>query len=310
MAYTADEESDHLLGNVSAAPKRSLLSRTRPSTQTCLILLMCSVNILALLIVLQDHKVKADCDNRSTYANLATNVRDTLHWNTEYSSSNETAVDSLWRDSIPWESGIIALTKQEAQRMSLPKSQPFPWDPQEKSIYIINAHHILHCVVRNQILNYTQGLRHVSIIRTNLDNGSLQRNLYISIHEYRHNTPQSITYPHILHCLDSIRLETICTADDTPRYIPPNAVHGFRPGDGQTRQCRDWTQLDAFVRQHDPCYRYICPGNGTVSNLERFKYCSANSEYLPRIREYFGLGGDWKGEGEERDSCTEALVGR
>ncbi|KAL4955393.1 hypothetical protein BDW69DRAFT_182590 [Aspergillus filifer] len=289
MTCTADEESDHLLGNVSAAPKRSLLSRTRPSTQTCLILLMCSVNILALMVVLQDHKVNANCDNRSTYANLPTNVRDTLHWNTEYSSNNETDVDSLWRGSIPWESGIIALTKQEAQAMNLPKSQPFPWDPQGKSIYIINAHHILHCV----------------------------RNLYISIHEYRHNTPQSITYPHILHCLDSIRLETICTADDTPRYIPPNAVHGFRPGDGQTRQCRDWTQLDAFVRQHDPCYRYICPGNETVSNLERFKYCSADSEYLPRIREYFGLGEVWtpglgsgKGEGEERDSCTEALVGR
>ncbi|KAL3429988.1 hypothetical protein BDV09DRAFT_200092 [Aspergillus tetrazonus] len=158
--------------------------------------------------------------------------------------------------------------------MDLPESQPFPWDPQEKT------------------------------------------NLYISIHEYRHNTPQSITYPHILHCLDSIRLETICTADDTTRHIPSDAVHGFRPGDGQTRQCRDWTQLDAFVRRHDLCYRYICPGNNTVSNLERFKYCPADSEYLPRIREYFGLGEDWvpglgSGEGageEERDFCAEALV--
>jgi hypothetical protein len=32
--------------------------------------------------------------------------------------------------------------------LGLPESQPFPWDPKEKSIYITNGHHNLHCIVR------------------------------------------------------------------------------------------------------------------------------------------------------------------
>lgn len=83
-------------------------------------------------------------------AKLNMNVRDTLHWNTQYSSDNHTLVDRLWQSEIPWESGIIALTNLEAQQMGLPESQPFPWDPRNKSIYIVNAHHILHCVVRGR----------------------------------------------------------------------------------------------------------------------------------------------------------------
>lgn len=75
------------------------------------------------------------------------NTEATLHWNTEYSSDNETSVHQKWMNEIPWESGIIALSKAEVKRFGLPESQPFPWDYEEKRIYIVNAHHILHCVV-------------------------------------------------------------------------------------------------------------------------------------------------------------------
>lgn len=75
--------------------------------------------------------------------------------------------------------------------------------------------------------------------------------------------------------------------------MPRNAIHGFRPGDGQQRRCRDWSQLEAFVQRHDPCYKYILPGNDEISNLERFKYCPNDSPYLPKIRAYFGYDDDW-----------------
>ncbi|RYP28521.1 hypothetical protein DL767_007200 [Monosporascus sp. MG133] len=51
----------------------------------------------------------------------------------------------------------------------------------------------------------------------------------------------------------------MCTADDTLRYVPLNSVHGYRPGDGQPRKCRDWS----------------------------------------KIREYFGYGDDWMPEPQE-----------
>ncbi|KAF3067451.1 hypothetical protein GL218_08634 [Daldinia childiae] len=209
----------------------------------------------------------------SPYLNLGHTQADTLWWNTEYSSENatDTRLNELWDTHIPWESGIIALTNEEARAMDLPESQPFPWDASRKRIYIVNAHHILHCV----------------------------RNIYISIQQYRTNTPQTINYPHILHCLDSLRVETICSADDTLRYVPLNSAHGFRPGDGQLRKCRNWSQVQEFVEAHDPCYRYLKPGDSKLSNLERFKFCPPDSEYIPKIRKYFGYGDDWTPQPQE-----------
>ncbi|KAK8062201.1 hypothetical protein PG997_014298 [Apiospora hydei] len=207
-------------------------------------------------------------DSLSPYLQLTYSQPDVLWWNTEYSSVNasEAELNKLWDSTIPWESGIIAIPNEEADRMGLPESQPFPWDSHRKKIYIMNAHHLLHCV----------------------------RNIYISIHQYRTNQEQTIRYEHILHCLDSLRVETMCTADDTPRYVPLNTAHnGYRPGDGQQRQCRDWNQVQEFVKAHDPCYRYLRPGDPDQSNLERFSFCPLDSEYLPKIRKYYGYDDDW-----------------
>lgn len=86
----------------------------------------------------------------------------------------------------------------------------------------------------------------------------------------------------------------MCTADDTLRYVPLNSDgHGFRPGDGQSRQCRDWEKVQEFVSDHDPCYQYMNPGDKELSNLQRFKFCPADSPYLPKIRKYFGYDNDW-----------------
>ncbi|RYP73135.1 hypothetical protein DL771_003771 [Monosporascus sp. 5C6A] len=209
----------------------------------------------------------------SPYLKLRYTQSSQLWWNTQYSDEEESGseLDKLWDASIPWESGIIALDNEEARVMDLPESQPFPWDGRRKSIYIVNAHHILHCV----------------------------RNIYISIQQYRTNKTQTISYPHILHCLDSLRVETMCTADDTLRYVPLNSAHGYRPGDGQPRKCRDWSKVQEFVEAHDPCYRYLNPGDKELSNLERFKFCPRDSQYLPKIRQYFGYGDDWVPEPQE-----------
>ncbi|KAI0102110.1 hypothetical protein GGR51DRAFT_295719 [Nemania sp. FL0031] len=204
----------------------------------------------------------------SPYIRLEYDQKETLWWTTSYSDEEaiEMELNRLWDTQIPWERGIIALGNDEARAMNLLESQPFPWDVSKKSRYIVNAHHLLHCV----------------------------RNLYISIHQYRTNVTQTINYPHILHCLDTLRAEVMCTADDTLRYVPLNKTHnGFRPGDGQQRKCRNWDQVQSFVEKHDPCYRYFKPGNTEISNLERFKFCPEESGYLPKIRSHFGYDDSW-----------------
>lgn len=77
---------------------------------------------------------------------LGFTVENEMWWNTNYSGSNESEVSDLWHNEIPWESGIIAIDKQQANVLGLPESQSFPWDV-TKGIYILNAHHVLHCIV-------------------------------------------------------------------------------------------------------------------------------------------------------------------
>lgn len=62
-----------------------------------------------------------------------------------------------------------------------------------------------------------------------------------------------------------------------------------RPGEGQLRTCRDWSQMEKYVTKHSGCYRY----DGDVPEIERWKFCPNDSKYLPKIREYFGLAEDW-----------------
>ena len=216
-------------------------------------------------------------------AGLQTNIERAFRWNTAYSGENGTEVERLWYEDIPWESGIMALENSEAEHMGLPRSQPFPWDAKHKSLYIVNGHHILHCVVGASFFIPS----HHFLLNVP------QRNLYISINEYRHHKAQSINFSHILHCLDTIRVETLCNADDTPRYVPLNGKEGLMPGEGQIRMCKDWDQLERWVQGHDSCYRYIEPGNDEISNLERFKYCANDSPYLPVIRKHFGYEDSW-----------------
>ena len=117
----------------------------------------------------------------------------------------------------------------------------------------------------------------------------MQRNLYISVTEYREGVSQSIPHAHIVHCLDTLRAEVMCTADDTPLYLPLNGA-GVRPGEGQNRICRDWDELQNWVDNHDPCFKDV---DSDTSILEKMKYCHKDSPYLPTIRNYFGFDESW-----------------
>lgn len=54
--------------------------------------------------------------------------------------------------------------------------------------------------------------------------------------------PQSLHFTHINHCLDALRQEIICNADDTPRYSALDQKMGTR--EGQHRMCKDWGKME------------------------------------------------------------------
>lgn len=183
------------------------------------------------------------------------------------SADNETEQNELWKNTN-YDRGSIALDDDYAQGMGLPRAQRFPWDS-SKGIYLINAYHNLHCVVRSVRL---------------IDNCTwkaltpIWKTLRTSLVEFRSDSPQSVPWLHLGHCLNVLRDEIMCNADETPRYT------GFQPnqksGLGQVRMCRDWKQLESWAQEHTACWRYV----GDISEpgfreLDRYRFCPEGSPY-------------------------------
>ncbi|CAF9905803.1 MAG: hypothetical protein ALECFALPRED_001351 [Alectoria fallacina] len=198
---------------------------------------------------------------KSLYAGLVPEIMSTYYEETGYNDpENQDHADALW-DSIDFDAGIVALSDDYAKEKNLPIAQRFPWDL-TKGIYLLNGHHHLHCL----------------------------KSIHNTILEYRRGVPQSRPVAHVSHCLDALRRQVICDADDTPRA----STREFSPntGVGQSRQCRSWERLESWAADHTACYKYVDPQNTTMSNLERFKFCPEGSPYWDVIREVYPHAGE------------------
>ena len=96
---------------------------------------------------------------------------------------------------------------------------------------------------------------------------------------------QNGAFPHVVHCLDALRQDVLCTADDTPRYAVQQRE--TPTGGGQYRECKDWSQLEAWVQEHTACWRYVNSTDPSTNQLERFKYCPEGSPFLEKAKAEF-----------------------
>ena len=106
--------------------------------------------------------------------------------------------------------------------------------------------------------------------------------------EFSQGVPQSRRWEHVIHCLDELRQEVICNADDTPRWSTADNSPGT--GMGQIRYCRSWEKLEEWAEQYNACYRYI---NQTASfedfpQIERYIWCPQGSPYAAEVEKVFG----------------------
>ena len=145
-------------------------------------------------------------------------------------------------------------------------AQRFPWDA-TKGVYIIHGYHNLHCLVYMPLL-FPQSSRY-----TNLH----QKIIYISMQEYRLGEQQSRKWHHISHCFDALRRQVLCDADDTPRAVQ-REMDGIS-GVGQYRQCRDWSKLEKWAKEHTACYKRPDRPVEGMRNIEKYKYCPEGSGY-------------------------------
>lgn len=81
----------------------------------------------------------------SLLAGLLYDTAALLESHTPYTDHNDTLRDQMWLD-MDLDAGMVALDDADTARWGLPEGQRFPWD-NSKSIYLLQAHHSLHCAV-------------------------------------------------------------------------------------------------------------------------------------------------------------------
>lgn len=140
-----------------------------------------------------------------------------LHWDTPYSSDNKTSTNILWKDLFPSGQGLVALSNDEAMARRLPASVKHNNNASE-SVYFVAAYHQIHCL---------------TVIRA-------------ALYHFSENMTQTVPLAHTLHCLDSLRQEVMCHADDDLLYTDDGKIFG----DGQVRQCRDWDGLREWTERN------------------------------------------------------------
>ncbi|OQE43416.1 hypothetical protein PENCOP_c003G08181 [Penicillium coprophilum] len=208
-----------------------------------ILLLSLAANI-TLSIIASNHK---SYQPPSKYANLHLTHTEPYVLLTDYSSHNTALADALWH-SINIDSGVVALSDSFAASHNLRSAQRFPWDT-NKGIYILHGFHNLHCL----------------------------KIIYNSLFEFRTGQAQSRTWHHIAHCLDALRRQMLCDADDTPRATERRAE--VVSGIGQHRVCRDWGELEKWAKAHTACYKRPENPEDEVG-LKRFMHCPEGSGYV------------------------------
>ncbi|OAL03443.1 hypothetical protein IQ06DRAFT_107597 [Phaeosphaeriaceae sp. SRC1lsM3a] len=244
----------------------------------CLILLSLSANVL---LVMDNAKLRIAGDSarnsaKTRFSGLTFDSPTPYHSETKYWNRNATdgEIDAAW-DSIDTGPMAVALHDDYVKKAGLSPTSRFPWDT-ERSVYYLKGYHDLHCLklIRKAI--------------TSKHNGD-DRNFSLT---------------HIYHCLDGLRQDIMCMADDTP--MPAPALHHV--GDGQIRKCRNWNQMLewALEPERHACFKWDDYREAT-NTLELFAYCPPESPYRDFQQAYFEYHGH-KDPYEPKDGAEPVIV--
>ncbi|PMD19849.1 hypothetical protein NA56DRAFT_602260 [Hyaloscypha hepaticicola] len=135
---------------------------------------------------------------------------------------NKTDSDELWASLIPAGGGLVTLPKSIAREKEL---WPTPEDPynSENSIYLLSGFHHIHCL---------------TAIRDHIWHGKT-------------HTKHQWSWPHLIHCLDTIRQTLMCNIDTTLLGTTHVDLRVF--GDGpQPHICKDFWGIKQWLTEHSP----------------------------------------------------------
>lgn len=112
--------------------------------------------------------------------------------------------------------------------------------------------------------------------------------IYRALREFEQGLPQTTPMHHHIHCLDALRENAICSADDTLRPAGTGMATPLNPARPPRKACRDWDQLEKWALQNSACFRRFPDDDPKHDTLEEWKWCPDQSSYLPAIELFFG----------------------
>ncbi|KAA8650342.1 hypothetical protein EYZ11_000706 [Aspergillus tanneri] len=121
-----------------------------------------------------------------------------------------------------------------------------PGDPNSPTVGLLEGFHQIHCL--NLIRQYTY--------RDDWD---------YSNEASWHGGPEMVRW-HVDHCIETLRMNLMCTADVTPYLIwnDPDGFNGESPSFNTLHKCRKWEPIVKWVKEH-------VVFNGTAKEMEQEK---------------------------------------
>ena len=130
-------------------------------------------------------------------------------WHIAYNGENEALVDEPWASlQLDIDADLAALSDKYTKVNDLLYAQSLPWQ-NNMGIYFLNGLHCMHCLVSLIFSPKAHGLPHLMYF--------VQKNVRRAFFDHRKGEPQSASSYHINHCMDTIRQDLMCFADDAPR---------------------------------------------------------------------------------------------
>lgn len=93
---------------------------------------------------------------------------------------------------------------------------------------------------------------------------------------------------HVLHSINVLWEDTLCAARTDPMTIDEKLVANRTAVNeaGQTRQCRDWDEVEQFRIQNSACFKGMGAARKGKHMIEEWSFCPEGSPYKAVVEEY------------------------
>jgi hypothetical protein len=108
--------------------------------------------------------------------------------------------------------------------------------------------------------------------------------------DYQRGRSPELNGQHVLHCLDTLRQDVMCVADDTPM---PTGHEALTIGDGQPTMCRNFKKLTEWINapERNACHRALDDYRSITHSIERYAFCQEGTDNYVNMKAYFDKHG-------------------